>query len=149
MSLREAKRSDFPHCSEMQTRWSDNDAYGHVNNVTYYSYFDTAVNRHLIENGVLDIQADPVVGFVVDTGCSYFHPVAFPDVLHVAIRAARIGTSSVRYEVALFRNDDDGAAAAGHFVHVYVDRQTGLAAPVPEAVRRLLATIAVPDAACA
>jgi acyl-CoA thioester hydrolase len=149
MSLREARRSDFRQFIEIATRWSDNDVYGHVNNVVYYSFFDTAVNRFLIENRALDIQADPVVGYVVDTGCSYFRPVAFPETLHVGLRVARLGTSSVRYEVALFRAEDDEPAAAGHFVHVYVDRRTGRSATIPDATRRLLATVAVRDAMAA
>ena len=147
MSLRETRRSNFPRCVDVPTRWSDNDIYGHVNNVTYYSYFDTAVNRFLIENGALDIHRDTVVGFVVETGCSYFKPIAFPDALQVGLRVAHLGTSSVRYEVALFRQGDAEAAAAGHFTHVYVDRRTGRSAPIPEAARRLLTTLAAPPAA--
>ena len=143
MAQSPSKRSAYLHFCELATRWSDNDVYGHVNNVMYYSFFDTAVNRFLIENGVLDIQKDAIVGYVVETGCSYFGGVAFPDRLHVGIRVARLGTSSVRYEVALFRNDEDEASAEGHFVHVYVDRGTGRSAPIPEAARRLLATIAM------
>jgi acyl-CoA thioester hydrolase len=146
MSLRDARRSQFRHVIDIVTRWSDNDVYGHVNNVVYYSYFDTAVNRFLIDNGVLDIRSDPVVGYVAETGCTYFRPVSFPDDLHVGLRVARLGTSSVRYEVALFRAGDDAPAAAGHFVHVYVDRRTGRSAPMPETVRRLLSTMVVPTA---
>jgi acyl-CoA thioester hydrolase len=144
MSLRDVHRSEFRHFIEIVTRWSDNDVYGHVNNVVYYSYFDTAVNRFLIDNRVLGIQSDPVVGYVVETGCSYFRPVSFPETLHVGLRVARLGTSSVHYEVALFRVGDDTPAAAGHFVHVYVDRRTGRSAPIPEPARRLLSTIATP-----
>ncbi|MRW87069.1 acyl-CoA thioesterase [Pseudoduganella sp. FT26W] len=121
----------------------DNDIYGHVNNVVYYSYFDTAVNQFLIEAGVLDIHQGEVVGFVVDSGCSYFSPIAFPDVVHAGIRVAKLGNSSVRYEVALYRNDDALPAAAGHFVHVYVDRASNRAVPVPPAVRDVLNTLAV------
>ena len=140
---RSLPRSDFPHLCEIPTRWADNDVYGHVNNVQYYSYFDTAVNRFLIDKGALDIHTDQVVGYVVETGCSYFSGVAFPDVLHVGIRVTRLGTSSVRYEVALFRNDDEEPSAAGHFVHVYVDRRTGKSAPIPEVARSVLSAIAV------
>ena len=144
MSMRDMPRSAFAHVSPVQTRWSDNDVYGHVNNVVYYSYFDTAVNRFLIDNRVLDIQSDPVVGYVVETGCSYFRPISFPETLNVGLRVARLGTSSVHYEVALFRAGDDTPAAAGHFVHVYVDRRTGRSAPIPEPARRLLSTVATP-----
>ena len=120
------------------TRWMDNDAYGHVNNVTYYSYFDTAVNKYLIDGGALDIHADKIVGLVAETGCAYFRSIAFPDALEVGIRVSRIGTSSVRYEVAIFREGDERVCAAGHFVHVYVDRATGRPVAVPEQTRALL-----------
>jgi acyl-CoA thioester hydrolase len=121
----------------------DNDAYQHVNNVVYYSYFDTAVNQFLISRGVLDIHRDSVVGLVVDTGCSYFSSISFPDTANVGVRVAKLGNSSVRYEVALFRNDETKPAAAGHFVHVYVDRESQRPVPIPDAVRAVLATIAV------
>jgi acyl-CoA thioester hydrolase len=122
----------------------DNDSYGHVNNVQYSSFFDTAVNQFLIECGVLDIHADQVVGLVVDTGCSYFSSVSFPDTVHVGVRVAKLGNSSVRYELAIFRNDEQAPAAAGHFVHVYVDRGSNLPVPIPAAVRGVLASIAMP-----
>ena len=139
------RRSAFSQFTSLTTRWSDNDVYGHVNNVQYYSFFDTAVNRFLIENRVLDIHdKNGIVGYVVETGCSYFSGVAFPDTLHVGLRVARLGTSSVRYELAVFRNDEDQASAEGHFVHVYVDRSTGRSAPMPDAVRALLAGLQAP-----
>ncbi len=116
----------------------DNDAYGHVNNVVYYSWFDTAVNSFLIEHGALDIHAGAIVGYVVDSGCSYFSPIAFPDTVHVGLRVARLGGSSVHYELGVFRNDDDMSSAAGHFVHVYVDRAANRPVAVPTAVRSLL-----------
>lgn len=122
----------------------DNDSYGHVNNVQYYSFFDTAVNQFLIQRGVLDIHTDEVVGLVVDTGCSYFSSVSFPDTVHVGVRVARLGNSSVRYELAIFRNDEQAPAAAGHFVHVYVDRASNQPVPIPAAVRSVLASIATP-----
>ena len=106
----------------MQTRWMDNDIYGHVNNATYYSYFDTVVNRYLIDTGVLDLQSSLVIGLVVETMCSYFKEIAFPDQVSAGLRVAHIGRTSVKFEVALFRNEEDVAAAQGHFVHVYVDR---------------------------
>ncbi|MBI2307482.1 MAG: acyl-CoA thioesterase [Rhodocyclales bacterium] len=142
MSAREQRRADYRHFRVIPTRWMDNDIYGHVNNVNYYSYFDTAVNQYLIERGVLDIHQGETVGFVVETSCSYFRPLAFPDAVAAGIRVAKIGTSSIRYEVGLFRNDDEEIAAAGHFVHVYVDRESGKPVPVPEATRQALAAIA-------
>ncbi|MBI5861409.1 MAG: thioesterase family protein [Rugosibacter sp.] len=141
MKLRDLKRSNYRHFQIIPTRWMDNDIYGHVNNVNYYSYFDTAVNQYLIERGVLDIHQGEVVGFVVETACSYFRPLAFPDAVAAGIRVARIGNSSIRYEVGLFRNDDEEIAAAGHFVHVYVDRRSGQSVPVPAATREVLAAI--------
>lgn len=98
----------------------------HVNSVVYYSYFDNAVDRFLIDMGVLDIHADKIVGLVVDTGCSYFRSISFPDSVHVGVRVAKLGNSSVRYELALYRNDEEQPVAAGHFVHVYVDRESNL-----------------------
>ena len=135
------QRRDYPHFTSISTRWSDNDAYRHVNNVVYYGFFDTAVNRLLIEAGALDIDASPVVGLVVETRCNYFAPIAFPDRVDVGLRVASIGRSSVRYELGVFRNDDDAAAAAGHFVHVYVDRTTNRTVPVPPAVRDALSPL--------
>lgn len=140
---RDQSRSDYRHFQTIPTRWMDNDIYGHVNNVNYYSYFDTAVNQYLIERGVLDIHNGDIVGFVVETSCSYFQPLAFPDAVAAGIRVARIGNSSIRYEVGLFRNDDQEIAAAGHFVHVYVDRASGKPVPVPDATRAALAAIQV------
>jgi acyl-CoA thioester hydrolase len=141
MSLRHQRRSDYRHFRIIPTRWMDNDIYGHVNNVNYYSYFDTAVNQYLIERGVLDIHKGDIVAYVVDTACSYFRPLTFPDTVAVGIRVARIGTSSIRYELGLFRNDDQEIAAAGHFVHVYVDRQSGRPVPVTAATREALTAI--------
>lgn len=138
---RELRRNDFKHFLAIPTRWMDNDIYGHVNNVHYYSYFDTAVNRFLVDAGVLDIQHGEVVGFVIETGCGYFRPLAFPDTVHAGIRVARVGGSSVRYEVGLFRNDEPEVAAAGHFVHVYVNRQSGRPVPVPAPTRQALAAL--------
>jgi acyl-CoA thioester hydrolase len=147
MTMRDASRDQFRHFLSIPTRWMDNDIYGHVNNVVYYSYFDTAVNQFLIERGVLDIHQGDVVGFVVDSGCSYFSPIAFPDLVHAGIRVSKLGNSSVRYEVALYRNDDPLPAAAGHFVHVYVERGGNRSVPVPERVRAELARIMATPAA--
>ena len=141
MSQRHLTRADYRHFQIIPTRWMDNDVYGHVNNVHYYSYFDTAVNQFLIERGVLDIHQGEVVGFVVETTCSYFAPVAFPDQIHAGIRVIHIGRSSVRYEIGLFRNDDAQLAAAGSFTHVYVERAAGRSVPVPVAVRAVLASL--------
>lgn len=129
------RRAEFAHFTAITTRWSDNDAYRHVNNVVYYGFFDTAVNQHLIAAGALDLERSPAVGLVVETQCRYFAPVSFPDRVTVGLRLAHLGTSSLRYELAVFRNDDDEAAAQGHFVHVYVDRESNRPVPVPDAVR--------------
>ena len=134
-------RGDFRHFHTITTRWMDNDAYGHVNNVVYYSWFDTVVNEFLISNGVLDIERSPVIGLVVETQCNYFASVTFPDRVTAGMRVSRLGNASVRYEVGIFRNDDDSAAACGHFVHVYVDRHSRRPAAVPEPMRALLRTV--------
>lgn len=139
--MRDTPRSSFAHFLAIQTRWMDNDVYGHVNNVQYYSYFDTAVNQFLIERGVLDIHNGEIVGFVVDSGCAYFSPLAFPDMVHVGIRVAKLGNSSVRYEIGIYRNDDPSPCAVGHFVHVYVERSSNRPVPIPANVREVLATI--------
>lgn len=137
-------RSAYRYFRAIQTRWMDNDVYGHVNNVTYYSYFDTLVNGYLIEQGALDIANSAVIGLVVETQCQYFKPIAFPDTITGALRVAHRGTSSVRYEIGLFREDDDIACAQGHFVHVYVDRATGRPVALPQALQRALAGLIVP-----
>lgn len=139
--MRDTPRSAFPHLLALPTRWMDNDSYGHVNNVNYYSFFDTAVNRYLVDRGVLDIHKDDIVGFVVETSCSYFSSISFPDLIHVGVRVAKLGNSSVRYELALFRNDEPIPSAAGHFVHVYVDRRSNKSVPIPQAVRDVLASL--------
>lgn len=140
--MRDTPRSAFPHFTSLPTRWMDNDVYGHVNNVVYYSYFDTVVNAFLIERGVLDIHKGEIVGFVVDSGCSYFQSLSFPDVVHAGLRVNKLGTSSVRYEIALYRNDDALPAAFGHFVHVYVDRAMNKPVPIPDATRQILHALA-------
>lgn len=143
MPTRTMTRPDFRHFLAIPTRWMDNDIYGHINNVHYYSYFDTAVNQFLIARGVLDIHQGAVVGFVAETACRYYRPMAFPDLVHAGIRVTKLGTSSVRYEVGLFRNDEEVVAAVGHFVHVYVERASGKSAPIPQATRQVLATLCV------
>ena len=135
------KRADFRHVLEITTRWMDNDVYGHVNNVVYYSFFDTVVNGYLIEQGALDIAKSEVIGLVVETQCNYFKPVAFPDRVSAGLRVEHIGNSSVRYGIGLFRNDDDDAAAQGHFVHVYVERKSNKPVPLPEKLKRVLTAL--------
>lgn len=131
-------RQAFPHFMPLATRWMDNDVYGHVNNVQYYSYFDTAVNHYLIRSGWLDIQHGEVVGLVVETKCSYAASVAFPDELDIGLRVEKLGNSSVRYGIGIFRKGEELAAAEGYFVHVYVDRKSNTPVRVPDALRRVL-----------
>ena len=135
-------RVAYRHFLPVATRWMDNDAYGHVNNVVYYAYFDTVVNAYLIAAGVLDIANSPVIGLVVETGCKYFSAVAFPDEIDAGLRVAKLGNSSVRYEVALFRRGSDVAVAQGHFVHVYVERTSRRPVPLPGPLRKALNKIA-------
>lgn len=131
-------RSRYRHFSSLPTRWMDNDVYGHVNNVVYYSFFDTAVNRYLIEAGALDIHRGEVIGLVVETRCHYFAPIEFPQVVDAGLRVAELGRSSVRYEVGLFAAGAPGTAAHGHFIHVYVDRATRRPVPLPEPLKQAL-----------
>jgi acyl-CoA thioester hydrolase len=127
------------------TRWMDNDVYGHVNNVTYYSYFDTVANHFLIREGGLDIHASPVIALVVESKCSYRAPVAYPDELRAGLRVDKLTNRSVTYGVAIFGADDDEPVAHGHFVHVFVDREQRNAVPIPERIREALATLEVAD----
>ncbi|HEU5282296.1 MAG TPA: thioesterase family protein [Burkholderiales bacterium] len=135
-------RAGYRHFQRIPTRWMDNDVYGHVNNVVYYSYFDTVVNQYLIEQGVLDIERSQIIGLVVETRCQYFAPLTFPDVVSAGLRVARLGNSSVRYEIGLFRNEEETACAQGHFIHVYVERASRRPAALPQAMRAALARIA-------
>ena len=142
MSLERSRRADYRRFEPIETRWSDNDVYGHVNNVVYYAWFDTAVNRMLIAEGLLDIHgAGESIGLVVETGCRYFASTAFPDAITAGIRVAKLGSSSVRYELGLFKGDDDEAAATGFFVHVYVDPETRRPKPLPEPLRAFVTTL--------
>jgi acyl-CoA thioester hydrolase len=134
-------RSDFAAFVPITTRWSDNDVYGHINNVTYYSFFDTAVNAWLIAQGALDIARGSVIGLVVETHCNYFAPLAFPQAVEAGLRVAHIGKSSVRYEVGIFAQGTDATAAHGHFVHVYVDRASRTPTHLPEQLRAVLQRI--------
>jgi acyl-CoA thioester hydrolase len=136
-------RDAYRHFQVIPTRWMDNDVYGHVNNVVYYSYFDTVVNQYLIEQGVLDIAKSTVIGLVVETQCNYFDSIAFPDVVLAGLRVGKLGNSSVRYEIGLFRNDSLSAAAQGHFVHVYVDRASRRSTPLPSDLRSALEKLIV------
>lgn len=129
-------RARYRRFIPITTRWSDNDAYGHINNVTYYSYFDTAVNRHLIDGGALDVARSQEIGVVVETMCRFFMPLAYPQDIEAGLRLGRLGTSSVRYEIGIFKAGAAEAAAAGHFVHVYVRRSDFAVVPVPDPVRR-------------
>lgn len=131
-----AARSAYRAWRTISTRWADNDAYGHVNNVVYYSWFDTAVNAYLIEQGVLDIRDGAVIGLVVETQCNYFSPLAFPQTVELGLRVAHCGRSSVRYELGVFAQGQAFAAAQGHFVHVYVNAASRQPAPLPSALVR-------------
>ena len=136
-------RQSYAVFRDIGTRWSDNDVYGHVNNVVYYSWFDTAVNAYLMEHGALDIHAGQTIGLVIETQCNYFASLAFPQMVEAGIRVAHMGSSSVRYEVGIFAKGEELSAAAGHFVHVYVDRESRRPVPLPEALRRALQSLQV------
>ena len=134
-----AQRAGYVVFEPIETRWADNDVYGHVNNVSYYAFFDTAVNRRLARAGLLDIDKGQTIGLVVETGCRYHAPAAFPEALEAGLRVAHIGASAVRYELAIFRPGEDSAIAEGFFVHVYVDRRARRPAPLPQTWREVLA----------
>jgi acyl-CoA thioester hydrolase len=139
-----ATRARFRWFNAITTRWMDNDAYGHVNNVVYYAWIDTAVNRWLLDHGLLDIAGSPVVGIVAETACRYLSQIAYPDTVTVGLSVAKLGRSSVRYDIGIFREDDDIASAEAHFVHVYVDRTTMRPVPIPDAIRAAMETIRAP-----
>ena len=132
------QRADYRHFQPITTRWHDNDVYGHVNNVTYYGFFDTAVNTYLIERGALDIHEGEVVGFVVSSACDYFASVAFPECIEVGLRVGKLGNSSVQYELAVFKAGEEEACAAGRFVHVFVERASNRPVDIPPALREAL-----------
>jgi acyl-CoA thioester hydrolase len=134
-------RAAFRHFTQVPTRFGDNDAYGHVNNVAYYGYCETAITTFLVEQGTLDIASSPVIGLIVNSGCSYFAPLGFPDRVEVGMKIAHLGNSSARYELALFRNDEPLAAAAAHVVYVYVERASNTSVPIPGRVRDKLALL--------
>jgi acyl-CoA thioester hydrolase len=137
-------RSAFPHFCPITTRWMDNDAYLHVNNVAYYSFFDTAVNDYLIQGGVLDLRRSTVTGLVAHSECNYFAPVTFPEAIEVGLRVARLGGSSVTYQLGIFCEWSDQAVAQGQFVHVYVDRETARPVRIPDDMRALLGQLVMP-----
>lgn len=137
------QRTDYRHFQSITTRWHDNDIYGHVNNVTYYSFFDSAVNTYLIERGGLDIHEGGVVGFVVSSSCDYFASIAYPDLIDVGLRVAKLGNSSVQYELAVFKAGESEACAAGRFVHVFVDRESNQPVSIPEGLRAALEVLVV------
>ncbi|WP_441231971.1 acyl-CoA thioesterase [Tardiphaga sp. 215_C5_N2_1] len=132
------RRDSYRYFQTMTTRWMDNDSYRHMNNTTYYAFFDTIVNQYLIENGVLDVEKSEVIGLVAETTCSYFKSLGFPSKVTVGLRVGRLGTTSIRYEIGLFDEQADEASAQGHFVHVYVNRETGRPVQLPEALRSVV-----------
>jgi len=140
-------RDGFPHVVEVETRWADNDPYGHVNNATYYSYFDSVVNSYLIEQGGLDISDSPVIGVVVETMCRFFESISYPEIIDVGMAVSKLGNSSVRYELAVFKKEahgvDSRAVAAGHFVHVFIGRASGKPVPMPATIRTALERLIV------
>jgi acyl-CoA thioester hydrolase len=131
----------YPHKLAIPTRWNDNDVYGHVNNAIYYLYFDTVVNRYLVDNGLLAVGESETVGLVVDTGCAYFAPISFPDEVIAGLRVAHIGSTSIKYEIGLFRNDETKASAQGHFIHVYVNEVSRRPATLSDAMKDQLAKL--------
>lgn len=134
-------RKDYPHIATVPTRWADNDIYGHVNNVTYYAYFDTVVNNYLIEEGGLNIFDAPVIGVAVETMCRFTESVAYPETIELGLRVGKLGNSSVRYELAVFRQGGETAIASGHFVHVFVDRAANKPVSIPETIRAALSRL--------
>ena len=138
-------RDRYAHFLTISTRWMDNDVYRHVNNVVYYSFFDTTVNEYMLRSGVLDLDASATVSLVAETGCTYFLPISFPDLVHCGLRVAHLGSSSVRYEIGIFRNDEAQAAAQGYFVHVCCDRATHAPIAMPPKLRSALEQLRMPQ----
>lgn len=136
-------RAGYRHFLAIPTRWMDNDTYGHVNNVVYYSYFDTVINEYLIRQGGLDIHDGPVNGLAIETFCQFHASLSFPEVIDAGLRVAKLGRSSVRYEIGLFQQGSDAPAATGHFVHVFVERATQRPMAIPEPIRAALAALLV------
>jgi acyl-CoA thioester hydrolase len=142
-----SQRDAYPYLLDLNTRWKDNDVYGHVNNVEYYSYFDTVINSYLIREGGLDIHAGPVIGLCAESHCRFLQPLAFPERVSAGLRVAHLGRSSVRYEIALYGEGSQEPAAEGWFVHVFVDRQTRRSQPLPDALRAALGALQAAGAA--
>ncbi len=136
-------RRQYAQFMPVQTRWMDNDVYGHVNNVVYYSYFDTVVNRYLIDPGGLDFHNAPIIGIMAETMCRFHRSFAYPEVIDAGLRVGRLGTSSVRYEVGLFGEGEDAARVEGHLVHVFVERATNKPVPIPAGIRAALERLVV------
>ena len=146
MPKRLPSRAEYRYFLDIPTRWMDNDVYRHVNNVTYYSWFDTVIARFLLGSGAINLTDSPVVGVVVETLCRYHAPIAFPETVTAGLRVERLGTTSIRYGVGIFREGEDTASADGHFVHVFVDRATQTRpTPLPDALREAAATLLVAD----
>ena len=140
-------RADYRWFTTVPTRWMDNDVYGHVNNVTYYSWIDTAVAEFLVGNGVLDLATSTEVGLVVETQCRYFAPIAWPDRVTCGVRCGRLGGASIRYEIGIFRNAEDAASAEAHFIHVYVSRaEQTRSVPQPAKLRDAATRLLLPQA---
>jgi acyl-CoA thioester hydrolase len=134
-------RDAFVHFQTMTTRWMDNDVYRHMNNTTYYAFFDTIVCQYLVENDVLDVESSPVIGLVAETTCRFFKSIAFPSKINVGMRVGHLGNTSIRYEIALFKDDEDVASAQGHFVHVYVDRASNKPMPLSDKLKSVVAPL--------
>jgi acyl-CoA thioester hydrolase len=143
----EETRQEYPHLAQIATRWMDNDTYGHVNNVVYYSYFDSLINAYLINVGGHDIARGEAIGVAVESSCRFHCELSFPEVIDACLRVAHLGNSSVRYEIGLFRQGSEKPAATGYFVHVFIDRQTRRPRPISDTVRAALERIRVPGPA--
>lgn len=137
-------REDYTHFLTIPTRWNDNDIYGHVNNAVYYYFIDTVVNCYLIDNGLLDLKDSKTIGLAVETGCKFFGSIEYPDVVQAGLRVTKLGNSSVTYDIGMFKNDENTAAAQGHFVHVYVDEETRRPVPIDDEMRKQLQTLCSP-----
>jgi acyl-CoA thioester hydrolase len=136
-------REDYPHFLAIPTRWNDNDTYGHVNNAVYYYFIDTVVNSYLIDNGLLDLKSSETIGLAVETGCKFFSSIEYPDIVYAGLRVTKLGNSSVTYDIGIFKNEDDLAAARGSFVHVYVDEKTRRPVPISDMMREKLTEILI------
>lgn len=136
------QRADFRYFHSIGTRWSDHDSYGHVQNIVYYSFFDSAISHFLVGQGTLDIDSSPVIGLIVESSCTFLSPITFPDLVTVGLRITHLGNSSARYELGIFRNDESEASALGYVVYVYVNRASNTSVGIPESVRDTLRSLA-------